>query len=962
MEAAIRWSPHSTQQTPRFLLIDVAGNRLRLCQIESIDKNNVKYKQLCQRDKLPNFTAFDWSKRDEHFVGIGSASGEATVVQIDADRPQSDFIHSFPIKHQRKCNSIAFSLKNYVATGLDRVRNDFCMNIYDLNIPSLSTVQEPYRKLASSEAITSIKFYSGQPDTLIAGVSRQCVRLYDLRDSGGAGVAQYPTRQVHNIAIDPLDENYFVSAGPTGDPTVSVWDRRFAARSNPGTPGDASHATAVLEIRPVVDNSQSATIWSLRYSGTKRACFGVLSNTGEVKVIELAQHLHKSEQHQNSTSPHAIAWSSPHYNKVSHNLRYPWYDERHGGDENSRVIACDFMAAGNPSSGQCVLALHPSREVEVLKVPNPAPRINVTALEEIYKNRVLVARPSPKQGTVSEDLIELQNRVLGEKHSINSVPKDSLSGRLDKLTIDHPRRKASTVTIPSAAHSSRDMHEDILTMAYPDAKLGLSDTLKVLETQKRRCQEGYNLDCRKNKEVVANDPWLVELWSLITRLDVLAYEGGMIDEGLDLSYLGVVSIWANKLGSNERRLVGAETPSKSTFVDAIKAICRKKEFPTFQGIQTTFPEHRQLCLAMCGWNLSKKGLRERCMALMDQGEHHKAIVLAVFKGYKDVALDLLRYAVQQKLLQNIGLGAVIACDYVSEEQRHMCSWMAEETDDPYLKALLAYFISGDWNSVTEMTQLSLTDRVGVAIKYLDDERLSSFLKFAQTEAIVYGNIEGVLLTGLAEKAMDLFEHYIAKFGDIQTAVLAMARTNPLYINDHRWAYWKDIYLAQMQTWRAFLERTHFIKEHNVRSVTRNQQSLNKPSSPALSIRCHNCQMNLALRRNLKNKREYLATDPQQPMPPHKRFLGRQSSGNGLSCPNCGAQMPRCGLCMMWLGSPDPAKPGSAAALAEEDLEARLMVFCMKCTHGFHGNHARDWFARHAMCPVPDCQCMCGLMK
>lgn len=936
---------------------------MRLCQIESVNNNKVKYKQLCQRDKLPNFTAFDWSKRDEHLVGIGSASGEATIVQIDADRPQSDFIHAFPIKHQRKCNSLAFSPRNYLATGLDRVRNDFCMNIYDLNVSSLSTIQEPYKKLASSEAITSIKFFSREPDTLIAGVLRQCIRLYDLRDSGGGGIAQYPTRQVHNVAIDPLDENYFISAGPTGDPTVSVWDRRFASRTNPGTPSDGPQSGAVLELRPAVENSQAATIWSLRYSGTKRACFGVLSNTGEFRVNELAQHSHKSEQHQLPSNPHGIlGWTSPHYTKVSHNLRYPWYDERHGQDESTRVIACDFMTAGNPLSGQCALALYPSREVEVVKVPAPAPCINVTAMDEIFRNRDLLVRPSPKQGTVAEDLVDLQNRVLSEKHSVSPTPRDSLSGRLDRLAIDHPRRKSSTITIPSSTHSSRDMHEEILTMVYPDVKLDLPDTLKLLETQKRRCQEGYNLDCRKNKEIVANDPWLVELWSLVSRMDILAFEDGMVGEGLDLSYLGVSSIWFNKIGSNDRRLIDIETTSKSRFIDAIKAICHSKEFPAFQGIHTNFPEHRQLCLSICGWNLSKKGLRERCMALIDIGECHKAIVLAVFKGYKDVALDLLKYAVQQKLLQNIGLGAVIACDSVNEEQRHMCSWMADETDDPYLKALLAYFISGDWYAVTEMTQLSLTDRIGVALKYLDDERLGSFLKFAQSEAIIYGNIEGIALTGLTERAMDLFEHYVTKFGDIQTAVLAMARTNPLYVSDHRWALWKDIYLMQMQTWRTFLERTHFIKEHNLRSVTREKRSLNKPSAPALSVRCHNCQMNLALRRDVKAKRDYLIADSHQPTPPSKRFLNRKSLGSGLMCPNCGTQMPRCGLCMMWLGSPDPAKPGAAAALSEEDLEGRLMVFCMKCTHGFHGHHARDWFARHAMCPVPDCQCMCGLMK
>lgn len=179
MEAAIRWSPHSTAQTPRFLVVSVQNNRLRLCQIQSVKDKTVHYDQLSVRDKLPNFTAFDWSKTDEQFVAIGSASGEAILLQIEPGK-QSDFSYSFPIKHQRKCNSIAFSTKNYLATGLDRVRNDFCLNIYDVSQPP-SLQQEPYRKLASSEAVSSIKFFASQPDTFVAGVSRQYMRLYDLR-------------------------------------------------------------------------------------------------------------------------------------------------------------------------------------------------------------------------------------------------------------------------------------------------------------------------------------------------------------------------------------------------------------------------------------------------------------------------------------------------------------------------------------------------------------------------------------------------------------------------------------------------------------------------------------------------------------------------------------------------------------------------------------------------------------
>ncbi|KAF2200066.1 ubiquitin-protein ligase-like protein E3 [Delitschia confertaspora ATCC 74209] len=978
MEAAIRWSPHSTAQTPRFLIIDVAANRLRLCQIDSFNKNKVNYKQLCLRDKLPNFTAFDWSKKDEHIVGIGSASGEAVIVQVDAERPNADFIHSFPIKHQRKCNSIAFSSKNFIATGLDRVRNDFCLNIYDLNAQNYATSPEPYKKLASSEAISSIKFFTGQPDTLIAGVSRQCIRLYDLRDSGSVGVAQYPTRQVHNIAIDPLDENYFISAGTAGDPTVTVWDQRFVKQR---TPGEATSSSPVLEFRPIVDNTQSTTIWSLRYSGTKKSSFGVLANTGEFKMVELAQHSHRLQPLE-SPPTGAQAGSSPHYTKISHTLKYPWYHDRLRGTEHTRVIACDFMAAGNPLDGQCALALYPNREVEVIKVPSPAPKITVTALDEIYSNREVIAKPSQGEGIIAEDLIDLQNRTLTEKHRIAPV-KDSLTGRLDKLAIDAPQR---SIPLQSDTESSGDMHEDLLNLGWPDVKVDLPDYLKSLQTQKRRCLEGYGLDCRKNRDILSNDPWLVDAWNLIERMDALAWGDGMIGAGLDLRYLGVSAIWNNKLTSYDNRLFDVDIkPSENLFIAAVKDVCSAKEFPPFTGIQTSYPEHRQLCLALCGWNLSEKGLMEKCMTLMDKGEYYKAIVLAVFKGYKDIALDLLKKSLQQKLLQNVGLGAVIACDSVNEEQRHMCAWMADMTDDPYLKALLAYFIAGDWKTVVDMPQLSLTDRIGVAFKYLDDERLTDFLRFTEAGATISGDISGLIFTGLTDHAIDLLSRYIAKYSDVQTAVLLLSRACPLYIpSDARFPLWREAYLNQMQIWRAFMARTHYVKEHGKCSLTREGKPLLKPTAPSLAVRCPNCQQNLALRRDAKSQKQYLVPSTHKhhhsrggggppgapPRPPTTPFQSPQ-----LACPNCNTQMPRCGLCMLWLGSPDPGvklggsggastskQAGANQILQNEDLEARLMVFCMSCTHGFHGHHARDWFGRHAMCPVPDCQCMCGLVR
>ncbi|OMP86956.1 WD repeat-containing protein [Diplodia seriata] len=1001
MEAAIRWSPHAHQQSPHFIIVDVAGNRLRLCEVDNVDKNTVRWKQLAARDKLPNFTAFDWSRTHEHFVAIGSASGEASLLEIDAGRPNSDFTHSFPIKHQRKCNSIAFSTSNLLATGLDRVRNDFCMNIYDLNVGSYTAQQEPYKKLASSEAITSIKFFPGHPQTLVAGVSRQCIRIYDLRDSAPVSAAQYGTRQVHNLAIDPLDENYIISAGPTGDPTVSVWDRRFASRPGPTTPSTEAPAGAVLELRPAVDNTHGAAIWGLRFSGTKRGCFGAISNTGELKVVEVAQYECKDQVPGSSGN----ASRYQHFTKYSHTLHYPWYDPVYGQDESTRSMAFDFMTEGSPIGTHSTINLQYNREVKVTKIPTQASTVRFTALDEIYCDQMAVAEPSPPDGPISDDLLRLQTRMIDDRKPSQGAFKSNTVGafaRFDKLSMENFAHKAPD---RAKATTSRERHEELLTLGYPSVSLDISDTLKSFGVAKRRAKEGYCLDCKKNKQILANDPWLVGLWELVQRFDDLAKDDGMIADGVDLSYLGVAYIWENSLGGKQNgyRLIGRPSVSAPDFRNVIREIVQEKEYPPFQGIKTQRPEHRQLCLAICGWTFSAQRIRENCKALIEQGQYYKAIVLAVFKGHKDIALDFLKQLVRQRLLQNIGLGAVIACDTVNKDQRELCEWMAEETDDPYLKALLQYFITGNWEAVAKVEELCLVDRVGVALKYLDDDQLTQFIKLVSHGARVYGDIEGIVFTGLGERAMDLFEHYIAKFGDVQTAVLVTARTNPLYVSDARWEYWRETYFMQLQTWRCFIERTRFIVSHNRAATTRDGRCLNKPFPRQITIRCMHCQLALARRGD-----QLVPLAPDQPnnpptgpggappttipptLPPpaavtssgigiaaaaaagsktakpaHKATSSSNntpSNASGLVCPRCGRRMPRCGICMMWLGSPDPATAGGAESLKAEDPEARQMVFCMTCAHGFHGHHARDWFAKHKTCPVPDCQCMCGLLR
>jgi len=758
-----------------------------------------------------------------------------------------------------------------------------------------------------------------------------------------------------------MDENYFLSAGATGDPTATVWDQRFVKQQSGAN--TALNTGAVLEFKPIVDNSLPTSIWSIRYSGTKRGTFGVLANTGEFKVIELAQHTHSLNQ--STKSPSSPAWTSPHYTKVSHNLRYPSHDKEHRREEKERVIAYDFMTAGTPFSGQCALALLPNREVEVIKVPPPAPKINVSALEEIYKDRRCIAKPSPRQGTIAEDLIEVQNLALSSKYGLDQDLGNSMSGSMSRMSLSTSQRSLPS---SSATFPSQEMHEDILNLGSVDHKIPLNDFLATLQAAKRRTQEGYSLSCSKNKTIVSNDPWLVDAWTLVDRMDTLAANDGMEGNGLNLKYLGVSDIWANELTMYDERHIDPDTKtSQEMFRDAVKDIVEKMELPPFTGTTTKYPENRQLCLSLAGWPLDKPSVQTFCQNLITSGEPYKAIVLAVFQGHNDTAIALLRSAINDKKLppDDMSLAAILSLatptSTASPEQREACAWMADMTSDPYLKALLTYFISGSHIPVISMPHLNLTDRIAIALKYLPDTHLTTFLTSTTSTAISTGLIPGLLLTGLTTKALDLFTaHLTTHPSSLQHAVLLLARSCPLYIPDPRFTLWREIYFSHMQTWRTFLERTRFVKEHNKLSATRGGDVHVVHEQPCLTLRCLNCQQNLALRQDTTTHEKRLLPHPHPTPAPKPRK--HNSPTTTLSCPNCHTPLPRCALCMLYLGTPDPSKPGAAHTLDSEDIEARLMVFCMSCTHGFHGHHARDWFRGHGMCPVPDCGCVCGVLR
>ena len=911
MEAAVRWSPHSTDDRKRFLTVDVSNSSLTLNQVDDDAHSTVVYHAIARHEKLAPFGAFAWDPINESVVAIGYASGNASLLRLGPNTQSSDTIATFKTKQQRKCNSVAISTQSWVAVALDKTRSDVCLNIYDAQ-SNTTSLEEPVRRLCAAELVSSVRFFPGQPREVVATTSRAFIRVIDLRDShfgGGSSNLQASTRNVNNVTIDPLDENFFASAGSTDDPSVTIWDRRWMSSSTSG----GSNTGAIFHFHPAVENLSRTSIWSLRYSGQRRGRLAVCASNGELKVIDMIEGhtslLRRSEYLPNNAYGGTVWTNNRHVSqmrKVEKAVSSPAEIE----DSSLRTTAFDWIDSDR-SNSQSMLVMRANRDVNILQVPAHNVHACFTGREDF--------------GFATNDVTLAERRPVELLQSIGRHPNGGHTAEGTELQQDDD---ADTVFADVSGNLSHCRLEDPR----------LAGRFTSTSLCRDRCEQGYQWNLDINRRIVAGYWQLERLWEIIDRFSAQATQERMVYNGIDLSYLGVNNIWSESLGNWSKRSANAS----GILVDAaITGLVAGKELPDYNGQRTDFPEHRQLCLAVCGWQFTLDDLETECQELIERGLYYQAIVQAVLHEHKHMALNLLRTLIRNKIVDNTGLGALLASDRINDEQREMCLWMAADTDDPALKALLTFLSTGDWRDVMKTNYLHLGYRVALGLKYLNDTELSGFIQSETARAIKNGDLEGILLTGLSEQALDLFQTYITKTNDIQTAVLALAYTNPRYVDDFRWDLWKETYLDQMQTWKAFHQRVRFNVQHSRMARTRDGQVMLRPAPGQMTLRCNHCHEPFGSNR----------------YPRQMAQIG-PSANAGTVCLQCGRHMPRCAICNIWLGTPDPAKAilkGTSATMA------RLLSFCISCGHGYHTNEAQDWFRNHAICPVTSCRCACATL-
>ena len=545
METAIKWSPNSTLASQRFLFADVSGRSFNLGTITKYDPNHAAKLQYdlspAYRQEVPSFRALDWAPFDENVVAVGTPSGETKVLRID----DSGRARSFPAKIQRLCNAVAFGRTGLLATGLEKVRNDFCLNVWDVNqsrSPAVGLVRsthvEPLRKLASSEAISSIKFFSTQPEVLVVGVKGVGVRCYDLRESTGNPSLQFQTACVHNIAIDPLDENYFACAGTQKDTTIQIWDCRYGSpytasslSSNQGSSfgsgsdQNASQGPVITypnAFAPVKTDSGKeitpGTIWSLRFCKGKSGLLGALASNGDFRIFETQQVYGDQYDVQRrvvlAEKADELPWQI--FTRRVHRVERAFDDSRSRRTAKERIVSFDFTNLAGPKGMPTAIFLRGNESVEIYELRGPPSAVDISASGRLAIGKARNHRSRTVTTVEDKALLKSAIDIIYADESDNASNEQSVNGELGLRERQAQVLKgADGEKTKNIYSSSQEAHENIRGMRDGAPKVLGSEAIRMATIARRRCLRGYQFTCRKNIKICKENRWLQDMWTWI---------------------------------------------------------------------------------------------------------------------------------------------------------------------------------------------------------------------------------------------------------------------------------------------------------------------------------------------------------------------------------------------------------------------------------------------------------------
>ncbi|KAI8890822.1 hypothetical protein K501DRAFT_236548 [Backusella circina FSU 941] len=935
------------------------------------------------------------------------------------------------VKMSRPCNVVSFSKTHphLLAAGLDKVRNDPCLLVWDIsrsldsysNTPSGSQTptssnftirgqsqqesrasitnqwklnmtitqmndnyedrqkysdiapistsgsgsreQGPVRQYGSSEAIASCVWseHTNSP-LLIAGMGNKYLRVYDIRADPGSSPLQYATKAVNGAMVDPF--NPYRIASYTEEGVIKVWDLRknndAILTLNPETSSKntLSHI-AFSPSRPgflasLAKDAFNIDIWDIQETRSYDYALNSASKKGNSFSVRPEQSsIYQPTKLERTPSSHTLHTLTAQVNENELDIPVLWKSRKTSTSVKPLASFAFIPTNSTPPSTHQLLTMHKDGKFEAVKIQEtcqlawqPAGGMVITG-----NSGLLSYCPTLHDSSGKDDDIDFEGLGLDEEE--NEVMNSSNETGEKQINI----RQMNNMVL------SAELDKDISVV------------------MRKRLIEGYSMDYEKNIQIVKDDRKLKELWSWMKRADQIS--AGLSKVGnVDYSFHGVYGIWTGP-GTSGRRSSPANTPRpnsspKARSQSSIRSHYSKSKDDSYNPYektgdstnslpmaQTSKLGQRNIALSACGSAFDANEFEKKLIELESRGEYDKAAGWALFYGNPERAIKALgstrglghKDEQQRKLMSAVLAGYQAGGANTNSTWKDICESLSNDmTNRPYLRAIFAYIASNDWYRVLDEPELPLRERMAIALRVLNDEEMTTYLNRTVESLVQEGNMEGIIVTGLTLRGVDLLERALDRYGDVQTASLVMSFIVPKRFKDNRVENWVENYRLLMDRWQLWHARAKFDIERGTR------MNSSEIAPPQVYVRCNFCAQSLGHSlviqnaRNREGKRMNVQTSN-----PSGRISGKQKSN---VCSSCRKPLPRCALCLMHMGTPIDNQRQAIAANDTHNVDPAgfdlWFTWCQTCRHGGHALHMLDWFQTHSTCPVSTCTCQCQI--
>ncbi|KAF2072229.1 hypothetical protein CYY_006452 [Polysphondylium violaceum] len=864
---------------------------------EPKDKKSISLISVNSEVQLMKCMSWSPDQSDPNLVACGLTNGRAILTSFSS---VNRILKEFAPRHIRACNTLAWNpiFKHQIAVGLDKVRGDMSTLVWDINyINSFKQQQQQHHQ-------QSIK--------------------------GGLVDAPHTISQISDNSFSTITNDYTETIyQPLSEFTLS--EATLSLAWLPNSPhclmvGTGSKWLKIYDIRDT-NTSQALTTHQKSVSGL---CFDPFDSNrfatmGEDSLVRIWD-LRKFDEsiltiNTNCKSLQQIEWC-PTRSGVLATV---------GKDKNTIKLwdiksPIDLSKSPKPDRKQSISNYDPNTITKPTKTHHSTEIIASFSWHPTNECRMLTVSYSGVIEVVS----------MNENIPISWSPHGNLSFSHGNHLLEGPSKGT---TIEPDLNIYKNLKNE-------DGRYDRDISLKM----KERAKFGYSANVEENVNLGTkiNDEGINFLWNWISKTP------------------GQIRTHKKKM------LINEETQKdKNDFVGIHHILFDSDNYFLNPSVENVcgflhYKSHnRFLCSSICGWGVSPSLPLELIISKLEkQYLYEKAVAMAVFhldikkamvvlNNVSNLSKSALSPSLSKDREFNLKVLSIALAGFGDSGNtnpiwRETCKSTAKSFSDPYLKTCLEFLSTSDSKeiyNVIEDSSINLADKIALACRYLDHQDLSTFIDKNTLAVTEMGNLQGVLLTGLTEKGIDLLQNYIDRTADIQTACLAISVVVPKIFRDKRVSKWHSIYSDLLDHWSLWHER----------ATLDIQRAANKaePTQPQIFAKCGYCQNSFSFEAVTAAS---MVGGRSQARPNFKSKVP--------CCPSCKQSLPRCCLCLLPLNCMVPAvdykKPTDreswkAGAEPFEDW----FTWCQTCRHGGHAQHILDWFQEHSVCPVTDCTCRCS---